>query len=148
MTNAVDPAAPVTEGSAVTLFSEATGKYCGAVLVDGAMQMLCNITDPAQATPLTIINGALSMGGVPLVSSSAGQPAVFSNTTSGTSTSTSFALVVPERECLPCAATAATAVLTKTAKQDGAVDPAHALPLPPQPLRHRLARRHQPRALP
>jgi hypothetical protein len=76
----------------VLLKSNATGLYCGAVSVGGTTQMVCNITDPQMATPVTIINGQIFYSNAPLAPTLVGQPAVFTNS------SQPFTTVLPARE--------------------------------------------------
>jgi hypothetical protein len=106
VTNVANPSAPVTENVPVLLRSNATGQYCGTVVVGGSTQMVCNITDPQLATPVTIINGQIYFSSAALMPTVVGQPAVFVNSTTpgagsppgASTTSGGFTAVLPARE--------------------------------------------------
>jgi hypothetical protein len=105
VTNAANPSDPITENTPVLLRSNETGMYCGAVSVAGSTQMVCNITNPADATPVTISNGQIFFSDAPLVPTIVGQPAVFVNSSSstpgtpGSATPAAFQAAVPLRGC-------------------------------------------------
>jgi hypothetical protein len=102
VSNAANPSDPITESTPVLLRSNDTGKYCGAVVVAGGTQMVCNITDPADATPVTIVNGHIYYSNAPLMPTYVGQPALFTNSTiaspPGSATPSAFQTILPARE--------------------------------------------------
>ncbi len=101
LTNANNPSDPITENTPVLLRSNETGKYCGAVTVADTVQVVCNITNPEDATPVTISNGQVYYSNAPLVPSDVGQPAQFTRSTvngpPGSEPVVAFQTIVPAR---------------------------------------------------
>ena len=77
--NGSTTATSIAPGSQTIVKSEATGKYCRVTtLSDGTQGMLCDVSDPAQATPLTYTGSGLTYNGQPLASTSPGSALVVS----------------------------------------------------------------------
>jgi hypothetical protein len=87
--SSIAPGTPIQPGAGVIIESVETGMYCRVAVVDGGQGLLCDVTDPALATPVTYTGSGLSYGGLPLESGAPGAPLVVSPVEASTSYSSS-----------------------------------------------------------
>jgi hypothetical protein len=95
--NGSTTAAEIQPGEQTIIQSVETGLYCRVATLDGGQQgMVCDVSSPSQATPVTYTGTGLSYGGQPLAAGGAGQALLVSpGATSSTSSLTLEAVGAP-----------------------------------------------------